>query len=425
MIMNAKLHTAIGARLALAVPLAAFWIQPTFASASNDELEAKLNKALEEISRLKAAPADATTKQTQQIETLQRDLNQIISGANQRGQDDGLPMHGFIDVGAAQSGDKQPNGGSIGKLDFYLSPNIGSRVKTLVELNFETSDAGEIATDIERMQIGYVFSDNATVWLGRFHTPYGYWNTAYHHGAQLQTSVMRPRFLEFEDAGGILPAHNVGLWATGGIKAGAGKLTYDVIAANGPRIDDGTLNPNLASDDNKSPMLGGSLGYSFSGTLEDLNIGFNVLSGKVDSNDFMRNDEIVTATKNTLKMASAYLAYLPDTWEILGELYQFNNTNDVGPWAGKSHSSTAYYAQLGYHFSQWTPYARLEKTDLDQQDNYFSTQESGQSYERSVIGTRYDINPKACIKLEFMDTKFNDRDIHNSNSTRFQYAVRF
>ncbi|MFX6330640.1 hypothetical protein ABTF76_20520, partial [Acinetobacter baumannii] len=91
-----------------------------------------------------------------------------------------------------------------------------------------------------------------------------YWNTAFHHGAQIQTAVLRPKFLEFEDGGGILPAHTVGLWGTGRLRLGDGRIEYDLYAGNGARIIDGMsaapgslprngqLDINLFSDDNHS-----------------------------------------------------------------------------------------------------------------------------------------------------------------------------
>ncbi len=154
---------------------------------------------------------------------------------------DGVPLHGFADAGfTAHTKDAtDPTGFNVGSLDFYLTPQFDNNVKGLVEIIFETTPAGEVATDLERMQMGYSFNDNATVWAGRFHTPYGYWNTGFHHGAQIQTAVLRPRFLDFEDKGGILPAHMVGLMANGKFRAGEGKITYDAFAGNWPRISMG------------------------------------------------------------------------------------------------------------------------------------------------------------------------------------------
>ena len=39
----------------------------------------------------------------------------------------------------------------------------------------------------------------------------GYWNNAFHHGRWLQITVDRPEILKFEDEGGLLPVHLVGV----------------------------------------------------------------------------------------------------------------------------------------------------------------------------------------------------------------------
>jgi len=140
-------------------------------------------------------------------------------------------MHGFADVGAGTTTNGVRKGFTVGSLDFYLNPQLGERTKALIELNTEVDAEGGVGVDLERLQLGYTFSDSATAWLGRFHTPYGYYNTGFHHGQQIATSLRRPRFLEFEDKGGILPAHTVGAWLTGAIRAGDGKFTYDLTAA--------------------------------------------------------------------------------------------------------------------------------------------------------------------------------------------------
>jgi hypothetical protein len=234
------------------------------------------------------------------LESLQTELTQVTEGMAKRSSaEDGLPIHGFMDVGFATNSwgtSAGPMGFNGGALSFYLSPHFGDRVKALVEPNFEVTPEGAVATDLERLQIAYTFSDAATLWTGRFHTPYGYWNTAFHHGAQIQTSVLRPRFLDFEDKGGILPAHMVGLWDTGKFNAGEGKLTYDVFAGNGPKIvlanstapptptNLGTLDINFAGDNNHQAMVGFNLGYEFSGNMDGLRLAVHGIRGDVDDN---------------------------------------------------------------------------------------------------------------------------------------------
>jgi len=163
-----------------------------------------------------------------------------------------LTIHGFADTYyTSTSQQNSPSGNTgfkLGNLDLYIAPSFTDHIRALMEDVVEFDDwyppgayNGQPSIDIERLQIGYVVSNELTVWIGRFHTPYGYWNTAYHHGAQLQPTVMRPQFVAFEDHGGILPAHMDGIWATGHDVLGPGRITYDLYLGNGQRILDGAL----------------------------------------------------------------------------------------------------------------------------------------------------------------------------------------
>src|SRR5262245_59640871 len=107
----------------------------------------------------------------ERIDALEKQVTQMEASRPARG-DEGLPLHGFVDVGGGYRSQGGPRGFAVGNLDLYLTPRIGDRIKGLIELNFETLPSGEFETDLERLQIGYVFSDVATVWAGRFHSPW-------------------------------------------------------------------------------------------------------------------------------------------------------------------------------------------------------------------------------------------------------------
>jgi hypothetical protein len=357
------------------------------------------------------------------LEAIQNDLTQMTSGMVTRSSSgEGLPIHGFMDVGFASNSkgtSANPMGFYVGALSFYLAPHFGDKVKALVEPNFEVTRDGAISTDLERLQIGYTFSDNATAWAGRFHTPYGYWNTAFHHGAQIQTSVLRPRFLDFEDKGGILPAHMIGLWGEGKFKVGDSKLTYDVFAGNGPKIVKSILDINQAGDNNHQAMVGFNLGYEFSGSLDGLRLAVHSLRGDVD-------DDAVPSNKTQLNIVGGSAVYLSDTWEVMSEYYRFNDKDKSG--GTGTHKSWADYLQIGKSFNNLTPYVRFERTVLDQLDNYFSMQDSGQSYARQALGLRYNLNQKAALKFELLNSSFkaeSGRTALGYRSVFVQYAIGF
>ena len=354
---------------------------------------------------------------------------------------EGIPLRGFVDVGFAAHSKQAtiPKGFYIGSLDFYLTPQFSDNVKALVEIIFETTSDGSVATDLERAQMGYTFNDNATLWAGRFHAPFGYWNTGYHHGAEIQTAVLRPRFLDFEDKGGILPVHMVGLWGTGKFSAGENIITYDVYAANGPKISmaedpaasgtqiPGTLNINTAGDNNHQAMLGVNFGYEFSGNLNGLRLAVHALRGDVDDDSDGMTLGVAPTNKTGLGMIGGSIIFIENDWEVMSEYYRFNNKDKSG--TSGSHTSWADYLQVGRTINNITPFLRVEKAVLSQSDSYFSMQDSGQSYARQAWGIKYDLNEKAALKFELLSTKFVAEVLRPAapsyRSFLAQFATRF
>ena len=466
---------AVGSVMALATMA---W--PTMASASEAEsikaLERKLERSLQMIEALEAkvrrleqasggaagdvvkdgakaieTPTAHRPSPLQKIEVLEQQVGDLTH-AMSRHHSGGVPLHGFADVALGRSAENNVvqglRGFNVGGLDLYLTPQIGDRVKTLMELLFEVEADGSLFTDLERIQIGYAFSDAATGWLGRFHTPYGYWNTAYHHGAQIQTTISRPRFLEFEDRGGILPAHITGLWLNGVFPLELGRLGYDAYAGNSPMLKTTeagkTLPTSLAlrNPTRYSPSANAK-GYAGSATLDmqmagatrhEPSSGFNLWfepsawSGWRFGVHGLRatvGDDSPDANRTRLGMIGAYARFIDDNWEALGEYYRFRN-RDLSGGTG-SHRSAAGYWQLGYNFGRLTPYLRAERTELAQKDNYFAVLEGGRSYRRQVIGIRFDLDPKAALKFEMAKNRKLDLGATDDSfgEAHLQYSIRF
>ena len=386
----------------------------------------QLNQRVQELESKKASAAPSTESapaaQVQRIESVEQKVNALEESAGKSRTDIGIPVHGFADLGYGKAstgaGTNRANGFAIGTLSFYLTPQFTDRTKALIELAFEGDSAdGTIATDLERLQFGYTFNDKATLWLGRFHTPFGYWNTAYHHGAQIQTSVLRPKFIDFEDKGGIIPAHMMGLLANGIVSVGTGKIVYDAYLGNGSRIVDDALDPNITRDDNSNKALGLNVGYKFAGALSGLQAGGHIATQQVNS---YAGSTLLNRTR--VNMLGAYAVYEREPWEIIGELYSFRNKDLSG---GGTHGSWAGFLQGGYAFGDWLPYGRLEKTSLSKDDAYFVNQASGRSYSRYALGVRYELNDSATLKLEANRTRQPDTTDGDYNEAWFQYAIRF
>jgi len=346
------------------------------------------------------APLPLPAQQAQDLSALQDSVNQISEGLSKRMSDTGLPVHGFADVGAARSSGADPQqlrGFNIGTFELYLTPQFGGRVKSLFELAFEFDQDGHAELELERLQLGYALNDALTVWAGRFHTPFGLWNTSFHHGANLQTSIYRPRFIDFEDKGGIIPAHSVGLWLTGKTALGPGKVTYDLYLTNGPRVRSRTLDFNAFTDDNHGKMLGANLGYQPTGALNGLTLGLHGFGSTVDA--YSSSASVLSRTR--LRAAGGYLGYDASDWEVIAEYYRFANVDDA---TGARRHSSAWFAQVGKTYGAWTPFVRYERTAIEPNDNYFLSQRAGRSYRRAVLGARYAIDARSSFKFELINT---------------------
>jgi hypothetical protein len=360
----------------------------------------------------------------------------------------GVPLHGFADVGIGYAGENMQKrlfdqGFFVSNLDLFLNPDLGN-VKMLAEIIIDASE-GAVVVDTERLQIGYVLNNNLTVHAGRFHTPIGIWNTSYHHGAQIQTSVYKPRFIDFEDKVGVIPTHTVGLLLTGATPVGSDKIGYDLTVANGSKImlaaGDAlgteetwtTGDMQMGGDMDSGVALGGRLYYSFgSGSLDGLTLGVHGLNEEVRTDAALQGLGLDHRTMMT--MLGGYLSYENNGFEFLNEYYHFSNKDLYNPDLEKV-SSWAAYSQLGYYINDsWIPYVRYERAIFDQNDEYFADQTFGQSYSRVAAGLRYNITDKACIKIEG-----NETDVANTatggvrdqmdggkwKEIRAQWAVRF
>jgi hypothetical protein len=388
-------------------------------SARVQDLEAQAAHGVPPPAAAQPGAAAATAPDTaQRLTKVEQTVNQMAASAGQHAEE-GLATHGFADVGIGNHNAEfsKYQGADVGELDFFLTPRLGSRTRALFELNFEVGSDGTVGVDLERAQIGYQFADSATVWLGRFHTPYGYYNTAFHHGQQIATSLRRPRFIDFEDHGGIMPAHTVGAWLTGSERVGDQRVTYDVYIGNSQRITGGALDMNNAGNTHGSTIVGGNLGLLLSGALDGLKVGVDAFQTRIEDEDQ------VPAYVTQLRSFGAYAAYDTDNWEDIAEFHVFSNQDLTGHTG--THHSDAGFVQIGYRAGRYTPYARYERGAFQQSDRFFAAQANGSSYYREALGLRFDVDLVSALKLELAETRLTDRVIGSYDEALLQYAIRF
>ncbi len=103
------------------------------------------------------------------------------------------------------------NGFKNGALDLLLSNNVGDKLSWLAEITIEEDMTNQPGIDAERAYLKYTVGDWLQISAGRTHTALGYWNDTYTHGTWFQVPIEHPYIYRFEDQGGLLPTHSVGL----------------------------------------------------------------------------------------------------------------------------------------------------------------------------------------------------------------------
>jgi hypothetical protein len=298
-----------------------------------------------------------------------------------------LQIRGFGDVDFAATDQKGSTSGfNLGQLDLHLASALSRKVTYFGEITFNAQPTG-YTVEVERNIIRYDYNDYFKLSFGRYHTPIGYWNTAFHHGAWLQTTISRPDMVRI--GGTFIPVHFVGFLAEGNIPSGGAGLSYNVGVGNGR----GSIisRPGDAGDDNNNRAWVANI-YSRPRRFYGLQLGASVYRDKITlvGRDFR---EWIT---------SAHLVWTKETPEFLAE---FANVNHRAVLTDLSTNSQAFYVQVGYRLPWFErtlkPYYRFEYTHTPLSEQVFSNQD----LVGSILGLRYDISNYAAFKIEYRNSK--------------------
>src|SRR6202171_3110436 len=187
-----------------------------------------------------------------------------------------LQIRGFGDVDFSATDQKGTTSGfNLGQLDLHLASALSRKVTYFGEMTFNAQPNG-YTVEVERNIIRYDYNDYFKISFGRYHTPIGSWNTAFHHGAWLQTTISRPDMVRI--GGTFIPVHFVGFLAEGNIPSGGAGLSYNVGVGNGR----GSLifRPGDAGDNNNNRAWVANI-YSRPVKLYGLELGASVYRDKI------------------------------------------------------------------------------------------------------------------------------------------------
>ncbi len=324
-----------------------------------------------------------------------------------------LQIRGFGDANFGTTDQQGTNSGFfLGQLDLHIASALSQKISYFGEITMN-AHPNEYTLEVERSIIRYDYDDYFKISFGRFHTPVGYWNTAFHHGAWLETTVDRPFLVKV--GGTFTPLHLVGALAEGHIPSGGLGLQYNVGIGNGR----GSLiaRPGDSGDVNNNRAWVVKL-FSRPAKFYGLEVGGSVYRDKITQPGLPDYREWIS---------SAYVVWTKGAPEFLAE---FDNVNHHNILTGQDANSDAFYAQFAYRLpwfeKTWKPYYRFEYTHMPLSEQVFVYQPQV----GSILGIRYDISNFAAFKLEYRylnshAPKAEHPEIPAVNGLFFQTAFTF
>jgi type II secretory pathway component PulJ len=334
-----------------------------------------------------------------------------------------LRIRGFGDVDlrgdnyhpAGQLGDTTSF--SLGELNLFVTSDISDRFHFLSEIVFEAGPdntygviqgpGNEFGVDIERYLLTYSYSDYFNLSAGRYHTAIGYYNTAFHHSTWLQTTTGRPLLFAFEDSGGILPIHNVGVEAYGRIPSGSLGLHYVAEIGNGREsrmpLEEEPVQ-NVISDKNHKAV--NFEVFARPTKFPGLQTGFSIY-----------RDLLIPAGQPVGEtILAAHAVYTTSAFEWLNEALVIRHT----PLGGRTFATPGWYSQISHRWGQYRPYFRYQYINASSQEPIFPDIQlrAGPS-----AGLRYDANESVALKLQYDYTAL--RNEHATQGLEAQIGFTF
>src|SRR6266568_3594030 len=324
-----------------------------------------------------------------------------------------LQIRGFGDIDFSATDQKgSVSGFDLGQFVLHLASPLSEKVSYFGEVSFTAQPSG-YDLQVERTIIRYDYNDYFKMSFGKYHTPIGYWNTAFHHGAWLQTTISRPEMVKI--GGTFTPIHFVGLLAEGNLPSGGLGLGYSVGLGNGRSSilsragDSGDINDNRAWV--ASVFARPTRFYG-------LQLGGSVYGDKLTPQPGNNFSELITA---------ADVVWTKERPEFLSE---FANVHHRDLRTSQIFNSQAFYIQLAYRLpwleDKWKPYYRFEyiHRPLNEPVWDVSGVSSVEDLVGSTVGVRYDITNYAAFKGEYRNQR-SGVDEPRVNGAFFQTAFTF
>lgn len=286
---------------------------------------------------------------------------------------------GLIDDGDLKQNSVDPT------LDLLMTGTLGA-FQFLGEFK-----ADENEKEIARLHVGWRVNEDTSLAIGKFHNLQGYWNTQFHHGAFLQSSISRPSIIEDD---GPLPTHYVGLQLEGDIPREDGSsFGYSIGIGSGAEMAAKLESPDIIGPNhNGKKTIGLRLSYSpFEG--DPTQVGGFLASNRIPVENRAALNEIRQS------IGGAFGNWEKGDLRVIGEFYLIDNTLiDNG---STQHSALQYaYLQGEYHLTpKFMLFGRTENSS-ESNATLLLQEFSEFAKKRNMLGVRYELARHQALKIE-------------------------
>jgi BMFP domain-containing protein YqiC len=310
-----------------------------------------------------------------------------------------MQIQGYADVNLRASSEKgRTTSFSLGQFDLFITSRLSENLSVLGELILEAEEDNSFTFSTHRLLLRYAPRDYFALSIGRDHTSIGYYNTAYHHGSWFATAATRPYLFAFENKGGILPLHNVGVSVSGRIPSAPFGLRYVAEIGNGRSFNSPTdRSVATAVDENNGKAFNLAL-LARPPRLPGFQAGFSVYRDR-------RTPEGAAAVGETIM--AAHLVRRTSRSELLNEGVLIRHASGA-----RVFYTPGFYTQFARRFGDARPYFRYQYVNAPDDDPVFRPLEVGRRNGPS-LGLRYDVSEFAAFKMQFDRTFRRHKNAHD------------
>ena len=275
----------------------------------------------------------------------------------------------------------------LGQVAGHLTWGMSDRVTFFSEATVSAQALAE-AIEIERVFIRYDYRDWLQLSGGRVHAPMSYWNTTFHHGQWMQTSIGRPEMIRGGNA--LIPIHFVGVVAEGRLPAGPASFGYTAGLGNGRGVVLTRAGDAGDANNSRARFLATSLRVP---VLAGVEVGGTYYADRLTPSAAFDVRE---------RILSGHVALEGESPELIVEYARVRH-DPVRPLGLPTATSAAWYGQLGVRLRgrarDWKPYVRWDDSRVPATDTILAPMRL--NFSALTGGVRLDVGSSAAMKMEY------------------------